>query len=305
MAIDRRERRTVAARCSGLLAAALLSLAIAVPLPAEEAGDDSPLMKRVLKADGDLERVPLWQWFRELTGENAAFVLDGEEDLADLRVHRTWRKGQTVGQVVYALERHLGRFRVHFERNAVSLVSTETRAAMLRPENRAAYATWVRLGEPSDWRLAPSLMLEFGTGGTQGGCFGLEVSYALARTFDALVRIDSYFAFRNLTIDGIEYQFDGLPTVTAGIAPAIRWIPLPDWTIAPYLQAGIVYNVLSGGTGIDSSAPAVDKSGFGLTGAVGARLGRDPDACFLVDLGLARAAAATCVQFRISFQYGL
>jgi len=90
----------------------------------------APLAERILTEDGDLARVPIWVWANSLTGDKAAIVLNQTGELDAFKLHRTWRRGQTVGQAMRSAEDYLGRFRVHFERETLTLISLSAEDAL-------------------------------------------------------------------------------------------------------------------------------------------------------------------------------
>lgn len=275
------------------LLALLLALALVTPLAALD--DGTPLARRVIARDGDMKLVPIWKWFNELTGDNAAVILLSPDDLGRFELHRSWRKGQTVGEVVRDVERHLGRFRVHFEDDSVSLLSLSAEEVIRLPENKDGYPAWNAYGEASVVRIGVFGAIEY-NGGMSGGTCTLEASYVLSPALEAFLRADFYPMGK--------YGASGTGEASDPWAcyAGCRWTPFPAWSVAPYVQAGLGYNKYAM---TDNGGAIGDEGGVGFLGAIGLRIGGNPDSAFVTDFAVIKLSGAQISQFRIGFVFGM
>ena len=102
----------------------------------------APLADRILIDDGDFAEVPIWKWANDITGDKAAIVMSKTGELDSFMLHRTWRRGQTVGQAVRAVEDYLGRFRVHFERDTMTFISLSASELQKKTPGESGYQGW-------------------------------------------------------------------------------------------------------------------------------------------------------------------
>ena len=219
------------------------------------------MMNTIITKDGDMKTVPLWQWLNDLTGKRAAVVLSEPNDLADIRVPRAWKKGQTIGEVVRAAEIFLGRFRVVFLNNTVTLRSLTADELLRRKDYKKAvnYDAWeanyeeIRTGF---WihGYAPALVSDVNTVNTMFGG-GLGVVFRLYRnSLSGVARLEYSYA------DQADYNSEStMRTVMLGL----RWNTAYFGSLGLYLQGGLSGSWFSG-PGEDLSGTIYDWSGLGL-----------------------------------------
>ena len=221
----------------------IVLLAISSPLSAETA--QVPLANRIIAADGDMKNVLIWRWLNELTQDNAAVVLTTTGDLSQISLPRSWRKGQTVGQVIRGAEIFLGRFRVHFEGKTLTLISMTADEMMTNKayKETARVRDWEEDAGPgsirSELELYSGLMT---TGDTYNSsqtllAFGAGYSFRLADTWLAgYLRLEGGFG-------EAEYSQLSFSVAKANLQAGVRWLPFNSWVISPYLQAGLLYSI--------------------------------------------------------------
>ena len=239
----------------------LISCLTVFPFTASAADKKNFLINRVLTTNGDMKTVALWRWLNDLTGNRAAVVLSEPNDLADIRVPRAWKKGQTIGEVVRAAEVFLGRFRVVFQENAVTLRSLTADELLRRKDYKKAvnYDRWeadYEVMRTGFWihGYAPALVSDVSTVNTMFGG-GLGVVFRLYRnSLSGIARLEYSFA------DQPDYSSEStMRTLFAGL----RWNAAYFGSFGLYLQGGLSGSWFSG-PGEDLSGTVYDWSGLGL-----------------------------------------
>ncbi|HPH03857.1 MAG TPA: hypothetical protein PLM00_08475 [Spirochaetota bacterium] len=236
----------------------------------------APLAERILSEDGDLARVPIWVWANSLTGDKAAIVLNQTGELDAFKLHRTWRKGQTVGQAMRSAEDYLGRFRVHFERETLTLISLSAEDALKKNGTATGYSGWAT--DDDENGLSSKIGMMVGVGGEEFGLadpvIGVEFGLPLGKNFDALFRFDYHF-------DGYETVYDEYANDTIMYSSAthfmagVRFTIGPQAVVAMFFQAGLLMYSCDGegATGGAISYEPFSETGAGFHLAGGFRLG--------------------------------
>jgi len=154
----------------------------------------APLAERILTEDGDLVRVPIWVWANSLTGDKAAIVLNQTGELDAFKLHRTWRRGQTVGQAMRSAEDYLGRFRVHFERETLTLISLSAEDALKKNGSVTGYSGW---SKEQDAVTGPYWKIGIGGGASLDAdpFTAIDVFAPLTRGLDVVLRSDIYIDY--------------------------------------------------------------------------------------------------------------
>ncbi|HPH03856.1 MAG TPA: hypothetical protein PK297_12960 [Spirochaetota bacterium] len=231
----------------------------------------APLADRILMDDGDFAEVPIWKWANDITGDKAAIVMSKTGELDSFILHRTWRRGQTVGQAVRAVEDYLGRFRVHFERDTMTFVSLSANELQKKTLGASGYqgSSDESVDDGLSWKIAVFGGIvgdesgEFGS--SPGILIGGEVAAPIFGMFDLVVRIEfqDFFGDELLDLGMVVYYYKA-------VAPQVlfRFLPWQDAIVTPYIHAGFAYNIQA--VDVDEYAT---PAGFPLESSVGNSLG--------------------------------
>jgi len=251
-----------------------------------------PLSNQVVTNDGDMKNVLIWQWLNELTADNAAVVLTTAGELSKISLPRSWRKGQTVGQVMRAAEIFLGRFRVHFEGKTLTLISLTADEMMT---NRA-YTEISKVRKWDDEKNHDTIrsMLEIYSGVMMTGdtynsaqtllSFGVGYSFVFVDTWLAgFFRLEC--GFGNPQYSQLDFDVQ-----KANMHAGVRWLPFNGWFVSPYLQVGLLYSVYTeNGKYWDTSDQDMEDrfwGGLGMAGSIGLRIGSPSSLSLFFEYGM-------------------
>lgn len=268
-----------------IVAVCILGLS-ATPLPALT-NLQAPLAERILTEDGDLARVPIWVWANSLTGDKAAIVLNRTGELDAFKLHRTWRKGQTVGQAMRSAEDYLGRFRVHFERETLTLISLSADEALKKAGNQTGYSGW--RGLPIEDDISYKIGVTVGIGGEEfdlsAPILGVEFGLPLGPNFDGIFRFDYHVSGYEV----VAYAEAGADYVNITSAmhfmAGVRLTVAPQSVVAPFLQGGLLLYSCDGVWDTQSSSEPVNEFGVGVHLAGGFRFGSPRGLMLITETG--------------------
>jgi len=266
----------------------------------------APLADRILIDDGDFAEVPIWKWANDITGDKAAIVMSKTGELDSFMLHRTWRRGQTVGQAVRAVEDYLGRFRVHFERDTMTFISLSASELQKKTPGESGYQGWAADEEDSglSWKIA-FLAGAMGLGsedifsGPPGLSVGGEISAPVSEIFDVVFRFEYNEYDGPSLIEGSSETTDyAYSAIFSGVM--FRVIPWQKAIVTPYAHVGISFTVdnieiyYNDGSGDDH----IDTSSFGLIFGGGLRLGPPESFMIMLEAGWRTGEFETFFQLR-------
>jgi len=230
----------------------------------------APLAERILTEDGDLVRVPIWVWANSLTGDKAAIVLNQTGELDAFKLHRTWRRGQTVGQAMRSAEDYLGRFRVHFERETLTLISLSAEDALKKNGSVTGYSGW---SKEQDAVTGPYWKIGIGGGASLDAdpFTAIDVFAPLTRGLDVVLRSDIYIDYVQWSEFDNYYYYEG----NFGLSLGVRATANHSGVFSPFIQAGI--SLFSSGSGqmdnLTQSYTLPSEKTFGIMASGGIRVG--------------------------------
>jgi len=256
----------------------------------------APLADRILTDDGDFAEVPIWKWANDITGDKAAIVLSKTGELDSFMLHRTWRRGQTVGQAVRAVEDYLGRFRVHFERETMTFISLSASELQMKTSGGSGYQGWVADEEDSglSWKIAVFFGLTStgvdGVADSKGFLAGGEVAAPLTSILDILIQFDYN---GHDAPDEVDVGYYSVTSLVPGLLA--RLIPWQQAILTPYAQAGFGLSLKSMELTDGNTA---DDSSLCLLFGGGIRLGPPESFMIMLEAGLRVEDYATYFQLR-------
>lgn len=263
----------------------------------------APLADRILTDDGDFAEVPIWKWANDITGDKAAIVLGKTGELDSFMLHRTWRRGQTVGQAVRAVEDYLGRFRVHFERDTMTFISLSAHELQSKTTGANRYQGWTDDKENSGYSWKIALLGGIADLGDEvfsnphGIIAGGEISAPLYEIFDVVFRFEYNDYLGPSLIEGSPGTQDfWYSSFFSGLM--VRVMPWQNAVVTPYAHLGLSFSVEDTVTYDGVSDPSASKNSFGLVAGGGVRVGPPESFMLMLEAGWRTGGFNTFFQLR-------